>query len=171
MCIRDRDIPAYLGDAKVDEQGNVVAENRNPHQWRRVRYSYMDCRRQANELGLTIRGPRKIFNSSIAAVGMLFAQKQGVFRAYNNTTFERFWKRELEIEDPAVVASVLADVGADAAGFNNYLEGEGRAELDRLRLEAEELGVFGVPTFVLDGELFWGREHFPMIRQRLDQGD
>ena len=33
------DIPAYLGDAKVDEQGNVVAENRNPHQWRRVRYS------------------------------------------------------------------------------------------------------------------------------------
>ena len=108
------DIPAYLGDAKVDEQGNVVAENRNPHQWRRVRYSYMDCRRQANELGLTIRGPRKIFNSSIAAVGMLFAQKQGVFRAYNDTTFERFWKRELEIEDPTVVASVLADAGADA---------------------------------------------------------
>ena len=165
------DNPAYLGDAQVDEQGNVVAENRNPHQWRRVRYSYMDCRRQANELGLTIRGPRKIFNSSIAAVGMLFAQKQGVFRAYNNTTFERFWKRELEIEDPAVVASVLADVGADTAGFNNYLEGEGKAELDRLRLEAEELGVFGVPTFLLGGELFWGREHFPMIRQRLDQGD
>ncbi len=165
------DIPAYLGDAQVDEQGDVVAENRNPHQWRRVRYSYMDCRRQANELGLTIRGPRKIFNSSIAAVGMLFAQKQGVFRTYNDTTFERFWKRELEIEDPAVVASVLADVGADAAGFNNYLEGEGQAELDQLRLEAEELGVFGVPSFVLDGELFWGREHFRMIRQRLDQGD
>ena len=75
------DIPAYLGAAKVDKQGNIVAESRNAHQWRRVRYSYMDCRRQANELGLTIRGPRKIFDSSIAAVGMLFAQKQGVFTA------------------------------------------------------------------------------------------
>ena len=84
------DIPAYLGDAKVDEQGNVVAENRNPHQWRRVRYSYMDCRRQANELGLTIRGPRKIFNSSIVAVGMLFAQKQGVFAVtIGHTTSEK----------------------------------------------------------------------------------
>ena len=165
------DIPAYLGAAKVDKQGNVVAENRNAHQWRRVRYSYMDCRRQANELGLTIRGPRKIFDSSIAAVGMLFAQKQGVFTAYNDKTFESFWKRELDIEDPAAVAGVLAEVGADASVFSTYLEGEGKSELDRLRLEAEELGVFGVPTFVLDGELFWGREHLPMIRRRLGKGD
>ena len=165
------DIPAYLGAAKVDKQGNVVAENRNAHQWRRVRYSYMDCRRQANELGLTIRGPRKIFDSSIAAVGMLFAQKQGVFSAYNDKTFESFWKRELDIEDPAAVAGVLAEVGADASEFSTYLEGEGKSELDRLRLEAEESGVFGVPTFVLDGELFWGREHLPMIRRRLGKGD
>ena len=165
------DIPAYLGAAKVDKQGNVVAENRNAHQWRRVRYSYMDCRRQANELGLTIRGPRKIFDSSIAAVGMLFAQKQGVFTAYNDKTFESFWKRELDIEDPAAVAGVLGEVGADASVFSTYLEDEGKSELDRLRLEAEELGVFGVPTFVLDGELFWGREHLPMIRRRLGKGD
>ena len=165
------DIPAYLGAAKVDKQGNVVAENRNAHQWRRVRYSYMDCRRQANELGLTIRGPRKIFDSSIAAVGMLFAQKQGVFTAYNDKTFESFWKRELDIEDPTAVAGVLAEVGADASVFSTYLEDEGKSELDRLRLEAEELGVFGVPTFVLDGELFWGRDHLPMIRRRLGKGD
>ena len=165
------DIPAYLGAAKVDKQGNVVAENRNAHQWRRVRYSYMDCRRQANELGLTIRGPRKIFDSSIAAVGMLFAQKQGVFTAYNDKTFESFWKRELDIEDPAAVAGVLGEVGADASIFSTYLEDEGKSELDRFRLEAEELGVFGVPTFVLDGELFWGREHLPMIRRRLGKGD
>ena len=165
------DIPSYLGAAKVDGQGNVVAENRNAHQWRRVRYSYMDCRRQANELGLTIRGTRKIFDSSIAAVGMLFAQKQGVFTAYNDKTFESFWKRELDIEDPAAVAGVLAEVGADASVFSTYLEDEGKSELDRLRLEAEELGVFGVPTFVLDGELFWGREHLPMIRRRLGKGD
>jgi 2-hydroxychromene-2-carboxylate isomerase len=27
--------------------------------------------------------------------------------------------------------------------------------------------VFGVPSFVLDGELFWGREHLPEIRDML----
>ena len=41
------DIPSYLGSARVDASGNVLEELRNPHQWRRVRYSYMDCRREA----------------------------------------------------------------------------------------------------------------------------
>jgi 2-hydroxychromene-2-carboxylate isomerase len=29
------------------------------------------------------------------------------------------------------------------------------------------IGVFGVPSFLLDGELFWGREHLPEIREIL----
>src|SRR4051794_32936727 len=80
------DIPAYLGSARVDVQGKVVEENRNAHQWRRVRYSYMDCRRQALKRGLTIRGPQKIFDSTLAAAGMLFAQRAGdaVFRRYHD---------------------------------------------------------------------------------------
>src|SRR5579859_7561432 len=55
-----------------DFLGNV--EGRNPHQWRRVRYSYMDARRLANRRGLTVRGPQKIFDSSTAAIGMIYAQ-------------------------------------------------------------------------------------------------
>ena len=70
------DIPAYLGSAKVDADGTVLEETRNAHQWRRVKYSYMDCRREANLRGLTIRGPRKIFDSSLAHIGMLYAKRQ-----------------------------------------------------------------------------------------------
>src|SRR5437667_3934121 len=43
------DIPSFLGSARVDDSGRVLEEERNAHQWRRVRYSYMDCRRQARE--------------------------------------------------------------------------------------------------------------------------
>jgi 2-hydroxychromene-2-carboxylate isomerase len=163
------DIPSFLGSARLDEGGRVVEENRNAHQWRRVRYSYLDCRRQARKRGLTIRGPQKIWNSQIALIGMLYAKRQGeaVLRRYHDITFERFWKRELDIEDPAVVTAVLAEVGADAAGFASYLAGEAPAELQRLCREAEEKGVFGVPSFIVDGELFWGREHLPDIRDML----
>ena len=42
------DIPAYLGSAKVDAEGRVLEQDRNAHQWRRVKYSYMDVRREAN---------------------------------------------------------------------------------------------------------------------------
>lgn len=151
------DIPSYLGSV----------EGRDPHQWRRVRYSYMDARRYANLQGLTLYGTRKIFDTRLAGIGMLFAKQQGVFRAYNDITFDRFWKRELDIEDFGVVRDVLDEAGAETAGFRGWAEGEGGALHDRLRAEAEAAGVFGVPMFVIEGELFWGGDRLPLIRDRL----
>ncbi len=153
------EIPLYLGSV----------EARNEHQWRRVRYSYMDARRLANRRGLVVRGPRKIYDSSLAAMGMLFAKRQGVFRAYNAIIFDRFWKRELDIEDRGAVKGVLEEAGAGTADLFGYLESEGRRELDRVIREAHALGVFGVPMFVLDGELFWGGDSLPLLRERLHQ--
>jgi len=173
------DIPSFLGSARLDDSGRVVEEDRNAHQWRRVKYSYMDCRRQARKRGLVIRGTQKIWNSTLAAAGMLYAKRRGdaVLRRYNDITFERFWKRELDIEDPAVVAGVLAEAvglqptdlirGAETAEAVAYLAGEGPREVERISRAAEEIGVFGVPSFVVDGELFWGREHLPDIREML----
>jgi len=163
------DIPSFLGSARVDESGKVIEEQRNPHQWRRVRYTYMDCRRQAKKRGLVIRGPQKIWDSTLAAIGMLYAKRQGesVLHRYHDLTFERFWKRELDIEDPGVIDAVLAEAGADTVGFSAYHAGEGREELERICRAAEASGVFGVPSFVVNGELFWGREHLPDIRVML----
>ena len=44
---------------------------------------------------------------------------------------------------------------------------EGRDEVAAISREAEAKGVFGVPSFVVDDELFWGREHLPDIRAML----
>ena len=162
------DIPAYLGSAKVDPAGQVLEQDRNPHQWRRVRYSYMDVRREANRVGLTIRGTQKIFDSAPAGIGLLYAKRHGVFRAYNDAVFARFWKRELDIENPAALADVLRAAGADATGFADFLANEGRQELRAVQQAAEAAGVFGVPSFLLpDGELYWGREHLPRLREVL----
>jgi len=160
------DIPAYLGSASVDAGGKVMEASRNAHQWRRVKYSYMDCRREANRRGVTIRGPRKIFDSTLANMGMLYAQRRGVFRSYHDRVFERFWKRELDIESVDALAAVLEECGAQSKDFAAFLTGEGRRELDRIQEEAEAAGVFGVPSYLLDdGSLYWGREHLPRIRE------
>ena len=165
----DLDLGSFMGTARLGPDGQVVEEQRTPHQWRRVKYSYMDCRRQARKQGLVIRGTQKIWNSSIALAGLLFAKTAGdtAVERYQRATFERFWKRELDIENPAVVAAVLAEAGADAAGFAAYLAGPARAELETVCRRAEERGVFGTPSFILDGELFWGSEHLPDIRAML----
>jgi 2-hydroxychromene-2-carboxylate isomerase len=127
----------------------------------------MDARRYANLRGLTLRGPRKIWDSSLSAIGMLWAKAHGGVRAYNDLVYERFWQRALDIEDGAVVERVLSEAGIDTAGFAAWAAGEGRELHDQIRATAEARGVFGVPTFVLDDELFWGREHLALIRLRL----
>jgi 2-hydroxychromene-2-carboxylate isomerase len=153
------EIPLYLGSV----------EARNEHQWRRVRYAYMDARRLANRRGLVVRGPKKIFDSSLASMGLLFAKRQNVFATYNALTFERFWRRELDIEDRSAVKGVLEEAGADTTELFGYFDHEGPRELRAVTEEAHRLGVFGVPMFVLDGELFWGADSLPLLRERLHQ--
>ena len=99
---------------------------------------------------------------------MLYAKRNGVFRFYHDRVFERFWKRELDIENAAALAAVLTECGADAGAFPAFLEGEGSRLLRQIQLDAEAAGVFGVPSFLLeDGGLYWGREHLPRIRELL----
>jgi 2-hydroxychromene-2-carboxylate isomerase len=143
-------------------------EARDSHHWRRVRYAYMDARRFANKQGLTLKGPKKIYDARPLNAGLLYARRHDVFRAYNDRAFDRFWKRELDPENVAAVAALLAEVGAPA-GFPAFLAGVGGAEHDRLRAEAESSGVFGVPTFVFEGELFWGGDRIGLLRERLDE--
>ena len=166
------DIPAYLGSARVDGEGRVLEQSRNAHQWRRVKYSYMDVRREANRVGLTIRGTQKIWDSSLAGIGLLYAKRPGgragAWRVYNDEVFERFWKRDLDIEDPAALKDVLRRAGADVDGFEAYATGEGKRELNAVQETAEAGGVFGVPSFLFpDGDLYWGREHLPRVREIL----
>ena len=162
------DIPAYLGSAKLDAGGGVAEESRNAHQWRRVKYSYMDCRREANRRGLTIRGTQKIWDSSLANIGMLYAKERGSLRDYHDRVFERFWRRDLDIESVAVLTALLAECGIDASDFAVYASGEGRALLAKIQAEAEAAGVFGVPSILLDdSDLYWGREHFSVITEIL----
>jgi len=160
-------IEKYLGQAELDASGQDTRGTRNDHQWRRVRYSYMDCRREANRRGLTIRGPRKIFDSSIAHVAFLFVQARGDFRPFHMAVFERFWRRELDIENVAVLRALVTEFGFDGADFVDYLKGVGRNRYERLQHEAEEAGVFGVPSYVVDGELFWGLERLERVREKL----
>ena len=150
-------IPEVYGDLQTRDQ----------QQWRKIRYSYMDARRWANKRGLVVRGPQKIFDSSIAAIGMLYVCKQGKFRAYHDRVYERFWKRELDIENKQAIAAVLAEIGADPGEFFSYLEREGRAELAAIQQRADADEIFGVPIFIVEGEMFWGHDRIPLLKEKL----
>jgi 2-hydroxychromene-2-carboxylate isomerase len=94
-------------------------------EWK-VRYSYMDARRWANRRGgFTIRGPRKVYDSTASLIGALYAQREGLFREYTLEAFRRFFEHRLEIDMPEEVAGLVAECGGDADDYLRWAAGEG----------------------------------------------
>lgn len=143
---------------------------RSVYSERKVRYSYMDARRWANKQGgLTIRGPLKVYDSRPALVGALFAQRHGLFAEYTSAVFTRFFERLLEIDRPEAVAGLIAELGGSPSGYRAYAEGAGPSALEACLDEADSDGIFGVPTFVFRGELFWGHDRLPLLEEQLER--
>jgi 2-hydroxychromene-2-carboxylate isomerase len=143
-------------------------DQRSERDWRKVRYLYLDARRYANARGIIIRGPQKIFDSKLALMSGLWADRHAIFRQYSDRVFERFFKRELNIEDGDALAAVMKEVGLDADGFKRYALNEGPRELEDAFATGDRDGVFGVPTFIVDGEPFWGHDRVEWVVKKLD---
>jgi 2-hydroxychromene-2-carboxylate isomerase len=146
-------------------------EARDERNRRKLRYLYLDARRLAAERGLIIRPPKKIFSARFAFYGGMCAEDQGLFRPYADRVFERFWRRELEVEDPAALAAILSETGADTTKFRRYIADEATEAKPRLKAcfaEAEGDQVFGVPTFVIEQERFWGYDRIDWVKRKLD---
>ncbi|MEE2689250.1 MAG: DsbA family protein [Pseudomonadota bacterium] len=129
---------------------------------RRARYLYRDVRRFATPLGLTVKGPRRIYDSKLASIGLLIAKTAGVHQCYISECYRRFFGRDLEIDDLEAIEAILANCGVDTSDFAAYAVGQGQDALAASRSEAETLGVFAVPTFIIGQELFWGQDRMDL---------
>ncbi len=163
------DIPSYLGSARTGAGGKVVESKRSASQWDAVRYAYQDARRYAARAGYTLRGTTKIWDTSLAHIGFLWAKQQGdaTLQGYLDQVYPPFWRRELDVEAPEVIEQALTAAGADVTGFLPWLAGEGRELHDGMQAAIFGAGIFGVPGYVVDGELHFGREHLPRVRWML----
>jgi 2-hydroxychromene-2-carboxylate isomerase len=133
----------------------------------KARYSYLDAHRWANERGLTIRGPLKVYDTTPALIGGLFAEKNDRLLDYSRKVYELFFKRELEADEPAAVASLIADLGMSADDYRKYLSEDGALAYQRAQDEAANDHVFGVPLFIFENEPFWGHDRIPVLEERL----
>lgn len=152
---------------RIDEYLGTV-EERTQHDWRKVKYAYMDARRSANRQGLILKGPKRIYTGYYSSVGMLFAQKHGFFPAYHALVFELFWSHRLDVDDLPQMRDVITQLGGSADDYEAYAHGPGRQEHDRIIQEAEASGVFGVPFMVLDKEMFFGGDRIGLLKEYLD---
>ena len=126
----------------------------------RVRTAYVaaDTERYARWQGIELNRDATGVDSTVACAGCLWAGRVGAARDYAARVLAEFWAGRLEL-DPETLADVLDDLGAP--GFLGYDYGR---DLEEHKAEVVSRGVYNVPTYVVDGQHFVGRQHLPMIR-------
>jgi len=161
-------IADYLGSATVNNEGKIISSNRTAHQWRRVKYSYMDCRRMANLQGKTILGTQKIWDSSLFSMAHLWVREKSkqTLLPFLRESFQLFWKRELDIENEQVILNLIDKFQLDSADFISWKSNNQNC-VNSLMDTALTRGIFGVPTFVFEEEIFWGSEKLTLIRAKV----
>lgn len=162
-------IPSYLGSARKSRGEVVASTGRSERTWKAIKYSYMDARRYAERQGDILRGTEKIWDSACINIAMMWVSETARehLPTFLTHLFPLFWDRQLDIEDPGVVEQCLEACGVSAHGFAQFAQEEGLASHDALQSELHTNGIYGVPTYVLDGEPLHGREHIPFIRWAL----
>jgi 2-hydroxychromene-2-carboxylate isomerase len=136
-------------------------------EWK-VRYSYLDARRAANRRGgFLIRGPRKVYDSTPALIGGLFAERGGFFRPYTEAVFSRFFEHRLELDEPDALASLIGELGGSPQAYRDFLAREGAIAFEACIEEGLRDHVFGVPIFRFRDEPFWGQDRVALLEERL----
>jgi carboxymethylenebutenolidase len=133
----------------------------------RQRYRLMELKRWSRRLHVAIHLEPRFFPvaDADAALLILAARERGadtwaVARAF----MAAVWQQERDIADPATRRAILAEQGLDAAALERAAAGlaETRAaESER----AIARGVFGAPTFIFEGELFWGQDRLDFLEE------
>lgn len=151
----------YITDMQGAYGGEV--EERSPRDVAKVKYLYMDCRRLAKPQGLTIRGTVKLWDARLASQAFLFAKGQGRLWEFLDPMLAAFWRRAFDLESADALEAALVEAGLSAEDWREYRAGPAASDLEAVMARADALGVFGAPTFILDGELFWGGDRLAML--------
>jgi len=158
----------YITDFQSAYGGEV--NQRSSRDVAKLKYLYMDCRRLAQLQGLTVRATTKLWDATLASQAMLFAKSKGRLWDFCDPLLAAFWRREFDLESAAALDAALSGAGLALDEWRAYLKDRAPQDLASAAQRAEQLGVFGAPTFVCRGELFWGGDRLGLLESRLRTG-
>jgi 2-hydroxychromene-2-carboxylate isomerase len=102
----------------------------------------------------------QLMRGATAALGM------GLLERYMETVFAAMWERGLKMDDPEVFRAVLVDddLPADAL-LQQSQSPEVKAALIAATTQFVERGGFGIPTFFVGGEMFFGKDRLADVEE------
>ena len=117
------------------------------------RWTYRWCTWWAKELGIPFRFPASHPFNPLQHLRLAIAA--GATRETVETIFDSIWTTGAQASDPAAFAALAKSLGVEGSRLGAP---EVKEVLRRNTEEAASRGIFGVPTYEVDGELFWGAD-------------
>jgi 2-hydroxychromene-2-carboxylate isomerase len=163
---------AMLDWRPIDLQGLSSFANGMPYSERKRAYVFVDATRAAEYHRIPIQMPKPFPVESAMALRLaVVAAGRGRFPEVHARLFEAAWREQQDVSSDEVLARCVSSGAGDPAAWLAEARSDATGEaLARSTREAEEAGVFGVPTMVVDGELFWGIDSIPVLEWRLGGG-
>ena len=112
--------------------------------------------------------PHFPINTLLIMRGLVAARRMGVGEPYLEAVLKAMWEDGQKMDDPEVVARVLTAAGLDARAILEATQDpEVKAELIANTEAAVARGVFGIPTFFVGSEMFFGKDRLDQVAEEL----
>ncbi len=112
--------------------------------------------------------PRFPINSLYLMRGAVAAQQLGCFALYVDTVMAAMWEDGRDMGEAKIVRQVLDSAGLNSAALLALADDpDVKAELMANTEAAAKRGAFGVPTFFVGEEMFWGKERLGQVEAAL----
>ena len=120
----------------------------------------------AQAQGLVVREFYRSGDADAANLGWLWVRDRhpDQLSAYLAELFRSYWSLEVDPSSGEQVAALVDSVDAKGDSFLEWSGREGPSVASALAAELQERGLFQVPAYLVEEEVFYGRQHLPMIR-------
>ena len=156
--------PILLGGVLQSVGSPTVPMNNMPPS--KARHNLLDMQRWADLWKVPFKFPNGHPRRSVHCMRTILASKESGVEVMH-ALYKAYWVDELDVAKPEVVAEVLQKANLDPAWSEQATDQTIKDELRVRTAEAVERGVFGVPTCIVDGELFWGQDRLDFVEAAL----
>jgi 2-hydroxychromene-2-carboxylate isomerase len=162
--------PLLLGVVFKSAGGTPLTEGYGP----KARYVVRDFARSAAHVGVPYRHPSVFPIGAVAATrAVLWLRRElpAQVGPFIHAVYRAFFVADRNVSEAPVVMSIAQELGIDPARLAAGVQEEAiklglRAEVE----QAIERGVFGAPTIVVDGEMFWGHDRLAQVERWIATG-
>lgn len=163
-----RVLPVDLGQV-FSVSGGLPLPKRAPQ---RQAYRLAELRRFSEALGVTLNvQPRHFPVAADDAARLIVATESlagpAAAMLLTGAIGAAVWAQERDIASATTLGELLAETGLPAKLQEHAQSAEVQAKYEQNTREAIEAGVFGAPSYVVDGELFWGQDRLDFVERCL----